>query len=137
MSIFLLTSDGDLNNIPFKTLGKLAIEIFITAPMTLPMSMICRKLDGKILTERKKNLTELKKCFAQKNFSIKKSATESNLKTSSKRDEISNYKYLLFAMLGRLSAFIDLNETKREFLKSDNPLYKNPAVWSAFLLYGF
>ena len=29
-----------------------------------------------------------------------------------------------------------INETKREFLKSDNPNLKNPAVWSAFVLYG-
>ena len=35
------------------------------------------------------------------------------------------------------SAFIALNETKREFLIGNNPLYKNPAIWAAFLLYGF
>ena len=29
-----------------------------------------------------------------------------------------------------------LNETKREFLKQDNPLYRSPSVWAAFLLYG-
>lgn len=29
-----------------------------------------------------------------------------------------------------------LNETKREFLKHNNPVYKNPAVWAAFVLYG-
>ena len=29
-----------------------------------------------------------------------------------------------------------LNETKREFLKQANPLYRSPSVWAAFLLYG-
>lgn len=29
-----------------------------------------------------------------------------------------------------------LNETKREFLSSDNYKYNNPSVWAAFLLYG-
>lgn len=35
------------------------------------------------------------------------------------------------------SASVALNETKREFLKSKNTLHQNPAVWAAFLLYGF
>lgn len=29
-----------------------------------------------------------------------------------------------------------LNETKREFLNHKNPIYRNPSVWAAFLLYG-
>ena len=34
------------------------------------------------------------------------------------------------------SEVVALNETKREFLKNDNPKYRNPSVWAAFLLYG-
>lgn len=29
-----------------------------------------------------------------------------------------------------------LNETKREFLRQDNPIYRSPSVWAAFILYG-
>ena len=29
-----------------------------------------------------------------------------------------------------------LNETKREFLNKNNPIYRDPSVWAAFLLYG-
>ena len=29
-----------------------------------------------------------------------------------------------------------LNETKREFLNHNNHVYRNPAVWAAFVLYG-
>lgn len=35
------------------------------------------------------------------------------------------------------SAFIAINETKREFLKNPDAMYRDPAVWSAFVLYGF
>lgn len=45
-------------------------------------------------------LNRVEKLFGTKKFFRKKSATESNLKTSSRRDEISNYKYLLFATHG-------------------------------------
>lgn len=34
-------------------------------------------------------------------------------------------------------SFVALNETKREFLRSSNSVYQNPAIWAAFLLYGF
>ena len=35
------------------------------------------------------------------------------------------------------SAFIAINETKREFLNNPDAMYRDPAVWSAFVLYGF
>lgn len=195
-----------------------------------------QNLKWKNLDGTEEELNRVSKLFGTKKIFRKKSATESKLKTSSRRDEISNYKYLLFATHGIFipyapeyssivlsqgvdakedgyvtigewmglnlnsdlvflsacesglgeyqagegiigipyaltiagnkntvmslwkvydvataefvstffkkiregkSSFIALNETKREFLKSENPLYKNPAVWSAFLLYGF
>ena len=34
------------------------------------------------------------------------------------------------------TAFIAINETKREFLRSNDAMYRDPAVWSAFVLYG-
>lgn len=35
------------------------------------------------------------------------------------------------------SAVIALNETKREFLKHNDPFHRSPSVWAAFPLYGF
>ena len=35
------------------------------------------------------------------------------------------------------SAFIAINDTKREFLKSSNEMQRDPSIWSAFVLYGF
>ena len=34
------------------------------------------------------------------------------------------------------SAVKAINETKREFMRNDNPQYSDPSVWSAFVLYG-
>ena len=35
------------------------------------------------------------------------------------------------------TAFIAINATKREFLRKSDAMYSEPAVWLAFVLYGF
>ena len=195
-----------------------------------------RNLVWKNLPGSKEEINRVSKIFSSPKIFSEKSASESNLKASNKRDELSKYKYLLFSTHGIFipyapeysaivlsqgvdanedgyvtigewagldlnsdvvflsacesglgdyqagegivgipyaltiagnkntvmslwkvydaytpefvatffkkmqegkSAVIAINETKREFLKSDNPMYRDPAVWSAFVMYGF
>lgn len=114
----------------------------------------------------KEEIDRVAKMFGTKKIFSEKSASESNLKSFSRRDELSKYKYLLFALTiaGNKNTVMSLwkvqDKTTAEFVSTffqklsegksalvainetkreflKNPQYQNPAIWAPFLLYGF